>query len=68
MVNHILVNGGAATNLLPKLMMIKFGKIVDQLIKANIVVTGFTGKTSISKRMIMLNVRIGSVGRITPFM
>ena len=60
-----MVNGGATINLLPGSILVKLGKIVDQLIKANIVVTDFTGKTSISKGMIMLNVR--DVDRITPF-
>ena len=67
MVNHVLVNGGAAINLLPESMLVKFGKIVDQLIKASIVVTNFIGKTSISSGMIMLNIRVGTVDRITPF-
>ena len=54
MVNWIFVNGGAAINLLPESMLVKFGKTLDQLIKANIVVTDFTGKTSILKGMIVL--------------
>ena len=62
-----MVDGGAAINLLPESMLVKFGKIVDQLIKANIVVTDFTGKTSISNGMIMLNVRVGTIDKITPF-
>ena len=48
-------------------MLVKFGKTIDQLIKANLVVIDFTGKTSISKGMIMLNIRVGTVDRITPF-
>ena len=67
MVNCVLVDRGAAINLLPESMLIKFGKIVDQLIKSNIVVTDFIGKISISKGMIMLDVRVGSIDRITPF-
>ena len=47
MVNWVLVDGGVAINLLPKSMLIKFRKTVDQLMKANIVVTDFTDKTSI---------------------
>ena len=49
MVNQVLVDGGAAINLLPESMLAKFGKIVDQLVKANVVVAKFTSKTSISK-------------------
>ena len=67
MVNRVLVDGGATINLLPESMLIKFGKTVDQLIKANILVTDFIGKTSVSKGMIMLNVRVGSVDRINLF-
>ena len=48
-------------------MLAKFGKTVDQLVKDNVVVTDFTGKTSISKGIIMLKVKVGSVYRITPF-
>ena len=65
--NQVLVDGGAAINLLPESMWIKFGKMVDQLIKVNVVVTDFTGKTSISKGIIMLNVRVATVDRVTPF-
>ena len=65
MVNRVLVDGGAAINLLHESMLVKFGKIVNQLMKANIVVTNFTGKTSISKGMIMLNVHIRTVDRVT---
>ena len=66
MVNRVLVDGEAASNLLPKSMLTKFGKTVDQLVKANVVVTDFTGKTSISKGIVMFKVRVGSVDRITP--
>ena len=62
-----MVDGRTAINLLHELVLIKFGKTVNQLIKANIAVTNFTRKTSISKAMIMLNVRVGSVDRITLF-
>ena len=67
MVNRVLVDGGAAINLLHESMLVKFGKTVNQLMKANIVVTNFTGKTSISKGMIMPNVRIRTVDRVIPF-
>ena len=67
MVNRVLVNGGATINLLPESPLIKFGKMVDQLIKANVVVTNFIGKTSTSKRISMLNVRVETVDRVTPF-
>ena len=67
MVNRVLVDGGATINVLSESMLVKFGKTVDQLIKANIVVADFTGKTSMSQGMIMLNVRVRSVNRITPF-
>ena len=67
MVNRVLVDGGAFINLLPESMLIKFGKTVEHLMKANIVVTDFIGKTSISKGMIMLNVRVGTIDRIIPF-
>ena len=62
-----MVDGRTAINLLHELVLIKFGKTVNQLIKANIAVTNFTRKTSISKGMIMSNAKVGSVNRITPF-
>ena len=66
-VNRILVDGGATINLLLESMLTKFGKTVDHLIKANVVVSDFTGKTSIWKGIVMLNMKIGLVDRITPF-
>ena len=67
MVNRVLVDGGAGINLLPESMLIKFERTVDQLIKENVVVTNFIGKTSTSKGIIMLNVRVETVDRVTSF-
>ena len=61
-----MIDGGVAINLLPEPMLIKFGKTVDQLIKENVMVIDFTGKTSISKGIVMLNVRVRIVDRVTP--
>ena len=55
-------------NLLPENIMTKLEKISFDLIRTNIVVTGFNGKSTIAKGMILLRVKVRSVGRPTMFM
>ena len=48
-INKILVDGGAAFNILPRSMLQRFGRNVEDLIPYNIVVSDFYGKFSNSE-------------------
>ena len=63
----MLVDGGAAINLIPRAMLKRLGKNESDLMTTNIVVTDFSGKTSPSDGVVMLNVQVGSVARTTLF-
>nr|KYP37009.1 hypothetical protein KK1_041822 [Cajanus cajan] len=66
-VNKVLVDGGAAINILPKTMLKRFGKIVTDLKPLNILISNYAGKSSQPEGMILLDVQIGSVKRTTMF-
>lgn len=48
-INKILVYGGTAFNILPRSMLRRFGRNVEDLIPHNIVVSDFCGKPSDSE-------------------
>lgn len=48
-INKILVYGGIAFNILPRSMLRRFGRNVEDLIPHNIVVSDFCGKPSDSE-------------------
>ncbi|XP_072074838.1 uncharacterized protein [Arachis hypogaea] len=66
-VNKILVDGGAAVNLMPERMMRRLGKTEKELIKSSIGVTDFNGRTSSVRGVVLLSIEIGSVNRPTLF-
>jgi len=66
--NKILVDGGAALNILPRSMLWRFGRNVEDLIPHNIVVADFCGKPLDSKGAICLDVFVGSKRRPTEFL
>ena len=66
-VHRVLVDGGAAINLMPESMMKKFNKVEADLLPHNMVITDFNGKTSKSKGLLPLDIRVGSVTRPTIF-
>ncbi|KAG5110936.1 hypothetical protein JHK82_040159 [Glycine max] len=45
-INKILINGGAAFNILPRSMLRRFGRTVEDLTPHNILVSHFCGKPS----------------------
>nr|KYP70906.1 hypothetical protein KK1_010146 [Cajanus cajan] len=66
-VNKVLVDGGAAVNILPKTMLKRLGKSLTDLKPHNIMISDYAGKSSNPEGMILLDVQIGSVKRTTMF-
>nr|KYP40039.1 hypothetical protein KK1_038621 [Cajanus cajan] len=66
-VNKVLVDGGAAVNILPRTMLKRFGKSMADLKPHNILISDYAGKSSHPEGMILLDVQIGSVKRTTMF-
>nr|KYP60888.1 hypothetical protein KK1_023308 [Cajanus cajan] len=55
-VNKVLVDGGAAVNILPKTMLKRFGKSLSDLKPQNIMISDYAGKSSHPEGMILLDV------------
>nr|KYP39974.1 hypothetical protein KK1_038712 [Cajanus cajan] len=66
-VNKVLVDGGAAVNILPKTMLKRFGKSMTDLKPHNILISDYAKKSSHPEAMILLDVQIESVKRTTMF-
>nr|KYP31494.1 hypothetical protein KK1_048163 [Cajanus cajan] len=66
-VNKVLVDGGAAINILPQTLLKHFGKTLADLKPHNILIYDYARKSSQPEGMILLNVKIGSVRRTTMF-
>ncbi|XP_020225238.1 uncharacterized protein LOC109807123 [Cajanus cajan] len=66
-VNKVLVDGGAAVNILPRTMLKRFGKSTADLKPHNILISDYVGKSSHPEGVILLDVQIGSVKRTTMF-
>lgn len=67
-INRVLIDGGAIVNLMPQAMFKKLGKDQPDLIPTDMVVTDFSGKTFLSDGVIMLNIQVGTVKRMTLFL
>nr|KYP55191.1 hypothetical protein KK1_001398 [Cajanus cajan] len=65
--NKVLVDGGAAGNILPRTMLKRFGKSTTDLKPHNMLISDYAGKSSHPKGMILLDVQIRSVKRTTMF-
>nr|KYP33636.1 hypothetical protein KK1_045501 [Cajanus cajan] len=66
-VNKVLVDGGAAINILPQTILKCFGKTLAYLKPHNILISDYAGKSSQLEGMILLDAQIGSVKRTTMF-
>nr|KYP31280.1 hypothetical protein KK1_048525 [Cajanus cajan] len=66
-VNKVLVDGGAAVNILPKTMLKMFGKSLAHLKPHNLMISDYVGTSSHPEGLILLDVQIGSVKRTTMF-
>ena len=53
--------------MLPENMLEKFGKGNKDLVKTNVAITEYNGKSTAAKRVVMLNIRVGTVERPTMF-
>ena len=67
-INKILVDGGVAFNIIPRSMLWRFGRNVEDLIPHNILVSDFCGKPSYSEGVIYLNVLVVCRRRPTMFL
>lgn len=66
--NRVLIDEGATVNLMPRTMFKTLGKDQSDLIPIDMVIIDFSGKTSPSDGVIMLNIQVGTVERMTLFM
>src|ERR1044072_1062373 len=66
-INKVLIDGGAAINLMPSTLLKEIGKSISDLRPHNMVLSDFEGKTTKSLGVILLSVRVGTVIRPTLF-
>ena len=67
-VNKILVNDGAAVNLMPHLILAKLGMFDIDLRPHNMVLSNYEGKTGQTMGVVQVDVTVGSITRPTVFM
>ncbi|KAK2422828.1 hypothetical protein QL285_033329 [Trifolium repens] len=67
-INKVLIDGGAAVNLMPLSMLPKIGKYDCDLSAHNIVLSNYEGKTGHSRGAIQVDVAVGSIVRPTLFL
>lgn len=63
----ILVDGGAAVNIMPMTMFRKLGKVTEDLVKTNMVLKDFEGNTSEAKGILNVELTVGSKTLPTTF-
>lgn len=66
--NKILVDSGAAVNLMPHFLLEKIGKYDTDLMPHNMVLSNYEGKSGQTMGVIQVDVTIGSITRPTIFM
>jgi hypothetical protein len=67
-VNKVLIDGGAAVNLMPEFMLKKIGKSTTDLHTHNIVLSNYEGETGFSLGAIQVDIAVGSTIRPTLFL
>ncbi|KAK2384028.1 hypothetical protein QL285_071424 [Trifolium repens] len=67
-INKVLIDGGAAVNLMPEFLLRKIGKSLVDLHPHNIVLSNYEGETGFSLGAIQLDVVVGSTIRPTLFL
>ena len=67
-INKILVDGGDTFNILPRSMLCRFGRTIEDLIPHNIVVSYFYGKPSNLEGVVCLDISVGSRRRPMVFL
>ena len=61
MINGVLIDKGAMISLLPESMLQRFGKGNKDLVRTNVAVIYYNGKSIAVKGVVKLNVRVGIV-------
>jgi hypothetical protein len=60
LVNKVLMDNGAAVNILPYKILRKLAKTEEYLIPSDMAVNGFTGEPTLTKRIIPIQIKVGS--------
>ena len=66
-ISQVLIDGGATINLMLWLTIVKIGAIAKDLMPSDIAMTDFNGKMSSLKRMVLVNLMVGSNSHQTLF-
>jgi len=66
-INKVLVDGGAAINLMPQILLRKIGKLDTDLKPLNIVLSNYEGKVGHSLGAIQVNLIVGTITKPTLF-
>ncbi|GAV77282.1 hypothetical protein CFOL_v3_20753, partial [Cephalotus follicularis] len=66
-INRILVDNGAAMNILSFNLLPKFGKNESRLLPTNVAVRGFSGKITKSNGVLPVQLKVGSYSKIATF-
>jgi hypothetical protein len=66
--NKVLVNGGAAVNLMPQPLLKKIGKTAKDLKPHNVILSNYEGKGGHSLGALQVSLTVGTVVRIILFM
>jgi hypothetical protein len=67
-INKVLIDGGAAVNLMPEFLLSKIGKFSSDLHPHNIVLSNYEGETGFSLGAIQVEIVVGSTVRSTLFL
>lgn len=67
LIGKVLVDNGAAANIIPTRMLSMFGKTFEDLLLTDVLVTGFVGQTSRTRGILPLMMSIGGVFYLTSF-
>ena len=63
LINRVLIDGGSAISLLRESMLERFDKGNKDLVRTNVVLTDYNGKSTITKGVVMLNVHVRTIDR-----
>ena len=65
--NRVLIDRSTTISLLPKSMLEKFGKGNKDLVRTNVDVIDYNGKSIVAKGVVMLNVCVSTIDPLTMF-
>jgi hypothetical protein len=67
LISRILIDGGAAVNLMPYSMLKKLGREDDELVKTNLMLNGVGGNSMEARGVVSMELTIGSKSLATAF-